>query len=104
MDSISFVPTLLGHPERQKKHRYLYWEFYERGSAQAVRMGKWKAIRKPMIFGRTELYDLSTDLGEQNNLAAMHPDVVKKMEQLMAEAHVPSPRWKVPVKRPRTKR
>ncbi len=96
LDSISFVPTLLGRRDEQKQHRYLYWEFYERGSAQAVRAGKWKAVRKPMIYGRTELYDLELDIGEQNDLAAQFPDVVQQLEGFMAEAHVPSPRWQVP--------
>ncbi len=95
VDSISFVPTLLGQPDRQKKHDYLYWEFYERGSAQAVRMGKWKAVRKPMFTAQIELYDLSDDVGEENNIAEKHPDLVAKMEAIMAEAHVPSPRWTV---------
>lgn len=98
LDSISFVPTLLGKPGDQKQHRYLYWEFYERGSAQAVRAGKWKAVRKPMLSGKTELYDLAADLGEEHDLADRHPDVVTQMEALMAEAHVPSPRWQVPGK------
>ena len=37
-DSISFVPTLLGRSDEQQAHDYLYWEFYEGGSAQAVRL------------------------------------------------------------------
>lgn len=98
LDSISFVPTLLGKPEDQKQHRYLYWEFYERGSAQAVRAGQWKAVRKPMLSGKTELYDLGADLGEQRDVSDRYPDVVAQMEALMAEAHVPSPRWQVPGK------
>jgi len=92
LDSISFLPTLLGQSEKQKEHEYLYWEFYERGSAQAVRKGKWKAVRKPMFTGKTELFDLGADLGEQNDVAAEHPDLVARMEAIMAEAHVPSPR------------
>jgi len=95
LDSISFLPTLLGQSEKQKEHDYLYWEFYERGSNQAVRMGKWKAVRQPMFTGKTELFDLSTDLGEENDVAAQHADLVAKMEAIMAEAHVPSPRWAV---------
>ena len=99
LDSVSFLPTLLGEPEKQKEHEYLYWEFYERGSKQAVRAGKWKAVRMPMLSGKTELYDLSTDLGEESNVAGEHPDVVAKLEAAMADAHVPSPRFKVPKKK-----
>jgi len=96
LDSISFLPTLLGRPDEQEQHEYLYWEFYERGSAQAVRMGRWKAVRKPMVYGKTELYDLATDLGEQRDVAAEHPKIVALLEAIMAQAHRPSPRWRVP--------
>jgi arylsulfatase A-like enzyme len=96
LDSISFLPTLLGHPEAQKPHPYLYWEFYEGRSSQAVRMGDWKGVRIPMLTGEIELYDLRTDPGEQHDVAAAHPDVVERIRQIMQEAHVPSPLWKVP--------
>ncbi|MCD6051367.1 MAG: arylsulfatase, partial [Verrucomicrobia bacterium] len=45
LDSISFVPTLLGKNQEQKQHEYLYWEFYEQGGKTAVRAGNWKAVR-----------------------------------------------------------
>jgi len=51
IDSVSFVPTLRGDDSSQKQHEYLYWEFYEQGSRQAVRFGNWKAIRQPMRNG-----------------------------------------------------
>lgn len=92
-DSISFVPTILGRPDRQRAHEFLYWEFYERGGAQAVRQGNWKAVRAPMFTGPTELYDLSVDLGESHNVAAEHPDLVRALEQIMTEAHTPHPHW-----------
>jgi len=95
VDSISFVPTLRGRRQQQRQHEYLYWEFYERGGKQAVRAGKWKAIRKPMFHGRTELYDLSRDPGETTDLARQHPDVVRRLEKLMDQAHVDNPNWKV---------
>ncbi|OHB83790.1 MAG: N-acetylgalactosamine-6-sulfatase [Planctomycetes bacterium RBG_16_64_12] len=95
LDSISFLPTLLGQNDKQKEHDYLYWEFYEQGTKQAVRRGKWKAVRRPMLTGRIELYDLAADLGEENDVAAEHADLVARMEAIMAEAHVPSPRWTV---------
>ena len=57
-NSISFLPALLGQEDRQQQHEFLYWEFYEQGSAQAVRWGDWKAVRQPMFSGRIELYDV----------------------------------------------
>lgn len=95
IDSISFAPTLKGQADQQEKHDYLYWEFYEQGSRQAVRFGDWKAIRQPMRTGDIELYDLSNDLGEEKNVASNHPDLVAKAAEMMDEAHTPHPNWKV---------
>jgi len=95
LDSTSFLPTLLGRPAAQAPDPYLYWEFYEGRSSQAVRLGDWKGVRIPMLTGEIELYDLRTDIGEQHDVAAAHPDVVARIRQIMDEAHVPSPLWKV---------
>jgi len=102
-DGISFLPAAMGKDADQPKHDSLYWEFYERGSAQAVRMGRFKGVRKPMFTGPIELYDVTKDLGETSNVAAKHPEVVKKIEAAMREAHRPSPLWKVPGKRVKAK-
>ncbi|WP_013627887.1 arylsulfatase [Rubinisphaera brasiliensis] len=104
LDSISLVPLLTGHPQKQQKHDYLYWEFYERGSKQAVRQGKWKAIRIPMLTGEVELYDLSKDLGEEKNIAGQNPKVVDRMIKLMDQAHTPHPNWNVPKPRNQPKK
>ena len=93
MDSISFLPTLLGDTEKQKQHEFLYWEFYEGGSWQAVRMGDWKLARKPMLKGKLELYNLKNDIREESNVADAHPEIVAKALKFMEQAHVPSPDW-----------
>ena len=78
----------------RQQHEYLYWEFYEQGCKQAVRAENWKAVRMPMLTGKTELYDLESDLGETTNVAAEHPEVVRRLEQMMDAAHVADPNWK----------
>ncbi len=93
LDSVSMRPALTGRPAAQPRHEFLYWEFYEQGGRQAVRFGDWKAVRQPIFSGPIELYDLSTDLAEEHDLAASRPDQVKQAESLMARAHVPDPRW-----------
>lgn len=98
-DGISFLPTLLGRHAEQKRHDHLYWEFYERGSAQAVRMGDWKAVRKPMITGEIELYSLRHDPGETHNVAESHPDIVERVDAIMKRGHRPSPFWRAPAAR-----
>jgi arylsulfatase A-like enzyme len=95
LDGISFVPALMGREGDQKKHAYLYWEFYERGSAQAIRMGDWKGVARP-FGGAIELYDLKNDPGETRDLAGSQPDVVARIRAALKEAHVPSPLWKLP--------
>ncbi len=92
-DSLSFAPTLLGAPERQSQHDYLYWEFYERGGKQAVRQGPWKAVRLDVgddPDGPVELYHLLNDPGEREDLAAVHPERAGDLAALMDEAHTPS--------------
>ena len=95
-DSASMVPTLVGEPEAQQEHEYLYWEFYEQGSKQAVRKGTWKAVRMPMRTGEIELYNLEEDPGESANAAETHPKIVRQMERIMDEAHTPSQQWQLP--------
>jgi uncharacterized sulfatase len=96
IQSISFLPTLMGNEKQQQKHEYLYWEFYEQGSKQSVQFDKWKAIRKPMLTGPVELYDLSSDLGEDVNIANEHPDIVARAVKYMEKGHKPDPKWKIP--------
>ena len=95
-DGLSMLPTLLGDDARQAKHEFLYWEFYEQGGKQGVATDRWKAIRMPMLKGKTELYDLAADPGEAEDIATQHPEVVKKLEGMMERAHTPSELWKVP--------
>jgi len=52
----------------------LFWE--HEGNA-AVRVGKWKLVRK--YPGPWELYDMEIDRTEMNDLAAGHPDRVREM-------------------------
>lgn len=94
LDSLSFWPAL--QRKKQPQHEYLYWEFYEQGSRQAVRFGQWKAIREPMLTGKVQLYDLNADVGEQHDLAPAQPELVKRAVALLEKAHVPDPKWKVP--------
>jgi len=93
IDGVSLLPTLLGKDADQKKHDYLYWEFHEKGGRQAVRKGKWKAVRYEVFKNPDaplELYDLENDQGEENNIASKHPDIVADMEHILKTARTPS--------------
>jgi arylsulfatase A-like enzyme len=94
-DGISFVPALFGQQE-QKQHEYLYWEFHEQGGKIAVRKDKWKAIwlnvgnpQKTTV----ELYDLSQDIHEDNNLAEQRADIVAELTKIKTSARTPSEIW-----------
>ena len=95
IDSQSFAATLAGKPPAApwSRNQHLYWEFYEGRSAQAVRFGKWKAVRIPMFTGPVELYDLSKDQEEENNLADAHPELVEWSLKMMQRNHTPDPNW-----------
>ncbi|NDW12662.1 arylsulfatase [Bacteroides sp. 214] len=91
-DGISFLPTLLGK-KGQKEHDYLYWEFHEKGGKQAVRYQNWKAVKLNVgIPDQTifELYNLSDDIHEDHNVANQHPEIVKKIEDMMKNTRTES--------------
>ncbi len=92
-DGISFLPTLLASGP-QKTHEFLLWEFYGYGGQQAVRMGDWKGIRLNCDKDRNgplKLYNLKTDIGEAQDVAAEHPEIVQKIAALMVSEHADSP-------------
>ena len=99
IDGISMVPSLTGRG-RQRQHDHLYWEFFEWGSRQAVRTGRWKAVRQPMLTGKVEVYDLQTDVGETRDVSSGHPKVAARLARLMDEAHTPSGLWRAPAEGP----
>jgi arylsulfatase A len=92
IDGISFLPTLMAQKD-QKQHEFMYWEFHELGGRQALRKGNWKLVRYQVFDASkttTELYDLSADIGETNNVAAQHAEIVEELSKLMKGARVPS--------------
>lgn len=98
MDGVSVLPSLLSQPQLELQERPLYWEFHEQGFTQAARRGQWKAVRRNANAG-IELYDLSNDPGERNNLASEHPDIRSWFENFMIEARTPSVNWPSPLDR-----
>ena len=64
----------------------------ENALSMAVRMGDWKALRLK-LGAPLELYDLSKDIHEDNNVAAQHPDIVEKIEAYLKTARTESKKW-----------
>ena len=94
IDGHSIVPTLLGKGQ-QTQHESLYFEIYEPYFQQAVRLGDWKGYRLG-TKAPLELYDLKADPVEKQNIAAAHPDIVRKIEAIMKAEHSPSPYYDAP--------
>jgi len=94
LDGHSIAPTLLGKGQ-QVPHESLYFEIYEPYFQQAVRMGDWKGYRLG-TKAPLELYDLKADPVEKQNIAAAHPDIVRKIEAIMTAEHTPSPHYDAP--------
>jgi hypothetical protein len=61
-----------------------------RGYKQAVRAGDWKLV---IVNGKTELHNLTTDVGEKSNVASEHPEIFAKLKKYIDVAHVPDPNW-----------
>jgi arylsulfatase A-like enzyme len=87
-DGISFLPTLLS--QEQNQHEYLNWEFqlsgwFQKlpggGFRQSVRIGYWKAVRYN-LNSEIELYDINNDESETENLAQLHPDIIKQARKI----------------------
>lgn len=84
MDGVSFLPTLLG--KNQKQHDHLYWEYFGAGGRKALRKGDWKLVKYHVSSPEkttTELYNLSTDIGEERNVAKQYPEIVKELTEIM---------------------
>ena len=96
LDGVSLLPLWEGRPG-QREHDYLYFEFQELGGRQAVREGPWKLVHLDIRTDspRYELYNLDEDPGETRDLSAERPDVLARLQALMAEAHIPNPDFPV---------
>jgi arylsulfatase A len=97
IDGVSVLPTMLGE-KWQRVHEFLYWEFPSYGGQQAIRAGNWKAVRQNLNKGPSaiELYDLEADAAEKKDLAADHPEIVKRLATIMEKEHTPSALFPLP--------
>lgn len=89
IDGVDLLPHLTGK-KRRRPHDILFWRM---GQNYAVRSGSWKMIRSGEAAA--QLYDLSKDIGEGNDLAAEKPKVVKRLSEALAkwESELSEPVW-----------
>jgi arylsulfatase A-like enzyme len=99
LDGVNLLPYLTGE-KQGPPHEALYWRF---GPQMAIRQGNWKLVR---AIGSTglELYDLSADIGESNNLASANPMKLKEQQTAWDRwnAQQADPLWQAPSRRIRT--
>ncbi|MEM8680767.1 MAG: arylsulfatase [Planctomycetota bacterium] len=106
VDSVSFLPLMRGDSSAYRDNHALI--HHSSSGRFAIRLGKWKLLLHPgsggnaygnpgraklfagtpefaaAAVGRPQLYDLSTDPDETQNVAGEHPDVVQHLTQLAA--------------------
>ncbi|WP_182864732.1 sulfatase family protein [Rhodopirellula sp. JC639] len=63
----------------RQRTKPLFWKSSSTGSTPAIRVGKWKLHLPRKQRDRPELYDLSLDPSEGNNVAEAHPEVVGRL-------------------------
>lgn len=107
LDGVDLLPFLRGKKVSDRgPHKTLFWRL---GGIMAIRKGDWKLVRMtdngfqeppaPISdLAAFQLYDLSTDIGEANDLARKHPEKVK---ELAADWHrwttsLATPGWYLP--------
>jgi len=91
IDGVSVVPTLFENSAGQTHHEYLYWEFHEGGFSQAIRKDEWKFVKPAGRNTHWELYNIKQNIGESENLAAQHPELVKEFSEIVGNARTSNP-------------
>jgi arylsulfatase A-like enzyme len=92
IDGKSLLPLLLGQTKESPREAHFY---FTARKLEAVRQGRWKLALGPQAevngTGKdaddakapgVRLYDLDADIGERNNVAPQHPDIVEKLKNL----------------------
>src|SRR4029077_15422604 len=81
IDGVNLLPHLQG-ANAAAPHEALYWRF---GPQKSIRKGNWTLVAWRDFAAKTssgwQLFDLAQDVGQQNNLAAQHPDMVAALSQ-----------------------
>lgn len=91
IDGVSFLPALRGE-DFDRGPIFCHFPHYTKATGQRpaayVRRGNWKLIRffcdGENQTDRLELYDLDSDIGEANNLAAKHPRLAEELDGLIS--------------------
>ena len=75
-DGSDLVPFLEGHAESISAERTLFWRM---GGQWAIRRGDWKLVFPEHGSPKPLLFNLKDDIGENHDLSASNPDIVKQL-------------------------
>ena len=95
VEGVNLLPHLRGEVTTAP-HDTLAWRF---GPQKAIRQGNWKLVDVRDMEAKTQsgwqLYDLSTDIGEQHDLAAAKPEIVTQLSKAWDEWNAKNiaPQW-----------
>ena len=78
IDGKDVAALLRARPGAKSPHDAFF--YYRGNNLAAVRSGAWK------LFANGRLYHLEQDISETKDIAAKHPDVVARLEKLLAQA------------------
>ncbi len=104
IDGVSIAPTLTGEGSQRQREFIIH----EAGNGQSIICGKHKLVRSGASAGKKKsknknktnqpgepkfaLYDLETDHGEKNAIAAANPELVEKLKAMLLGERVAEPR------------
>jgi arylsulfatase A-like enzyme len=97
IDGVSIWPALQGKSQSME-NRIFYWEYFKVPPnmirKQAIRWNNWKAVKNSK-HALIELYNLSVDPSESNDIANSHQRLVKKMKGWMKSERTASSYWHI---------
>jgi arylsulfatase A-like enzyme len=99
-DGLSYLPVLLGSSQDQEEHDRFYWEYIRMGQEHGGRQSVLDVQRnvKGVRFGRfsdIELYDLSKDPEEENNIADEESNLAKELTHYLDSCRTESDLWPI---------
>jgi arylsulfatase B len=91
IDGVNFIPAVLGESELPQRPWFSYMHQNEDAHA-SVHLGQWKLVahgdffsKEPNVAPELELYDLSKDVSETQNVAELNPAIVKDLHSRLRE-------------------
>ncbi|MCP4941385.1 MAG: sulfatase [Planctomycetaceae bacterium] len=96
IDGIDVSKLWMGKTEQSPRNEFVHYT--SQGNLEGLRQGNWKLLVKKPRQRRNQknaaaakakpqvmLFDLGKDIGEQNNLASEHPEIVDRLQQRMKQ-------------------